>query len=90
VSTTKGELIEAIMRAVPYPQHINAIDLDSEADAIRFTWRGDRFRVSTTLFVETSDGHFLNGGNLSILMEQLIKRGMVSIWSEKKPEEVKA
>ncbi len=67
-----SELIECIIKAVPYPDQIKAID-QTEEGAARFTWRGDTFRVSKSGMVETVDGSCLVGDNKSLLMERLIQ-----------------
>lgn len=80
---TKEALLEAIMRGVPYPSQVTALDLTSEESAIRFTWRQDRFRVSCySGGVETVEGHLLSGGNMAILMEQVLKIQLIHILTE--------
>ena len=39
---TRGELIIAVCNAFP----ITKLDVDSEREAIRFEWKGRRFRVT--------------------------------------------
>jgi hypothetical protein len=82
VSVTKAELLEAVMIAVPYPSHITEIDLDGETDSIRFTWRGDRFRVTEGM-VETVEEAVLVGGNLAILMQAVVTRGLLAALDRK-------
>lgn len=74
----QGELVQAVMKGVPYPQHVNDLDLESESNAIRFEWRGDRFRVSESGMVEQHKNGCLCGSNIAILMEQCVKIGMVN------------
>lgn len=68
----RENLIEAIVRAVPYPNQITDWDLSGYL-AVRFTWRGIRFRVSLEGYVEEIQGVFGVGNNISILMEKLIQ-----------------
>lgn len=76
---TKGELVGAITRAVPYAGQIRDWDLDSEGGAVRFTWRRSRYRVSRGGMVEEVLDGFLSGGGLSILMEELIKHELMRL-----------
>lgn len=61
---------------MPYSNHIENIDTTSEANAVRFKWRGDTFRVSTsdTMMVESVKGTFLYGDNEAILVETLLQK----------------
>lgn len=74
---TQAEVREAIIKAVPYVEQVTDIDLSSEpGEAVRFTWFGVRFRVSTVgLMTETVEGGLLVSGNLATLMGTLIQRG---------------
>jgi len=67
------ELLELVITSLPYPEQIKDIDV-SEPDAIRFTWRGDRFRVSNTTHVEQVDRGCLCGSNIAILLRRLIDK----------------
>jgi len=67
------KILEKVIRAVPYPAQIKEIDLVSEDTAIRFRWRGDVYRVSETLGVETCDRGCLVGSDIAILMQALIQ-----------------
>ena len=44
----------------------------SEADAIRFSWRGTRFRVTTDNIVEEVGENVLIGSNEALLLEALL------------------
>lgn len=66
------EVLEIIIKAIPYPNQINRIDL-SQPNVVRFTWRGIHFRVSNTLNVDESDGLVLTGTNHSILLRVLLQ-----------------
>lgn len=71
---TKDELVVRIFRRLPYSNQISKLDTESEADAIRFSWRGDGFRVSVGgLSVEQVNDGTLSGSNLAILMEFLLR-----------------
>lgn len=71
---TKGELMSVIVNAIPYPNHISDIDLNSENDAIRFSWRGTRFRVTDSLSVGEVVGDCLVvSNNLIMVFEELLK-----------------
>ena len=73
---TKAELIEHIISGLPYGDQCRAWDLDSENNAVRFTWRGTRFRVSESGHTEIVGDGVLEGGNESILASVLIKQRM--------------
>lgn len=71
---TKEKAIEAIVNALPYPQHISDWDLSIENE-IRFTWRKDnRFRLDlqSGRVEEVGDG-VLIGSDISILVTKLLK-----------------
>ena len=69
---TRDEAVTCLMR-VPYPEHISEIDT-SDDDAVRFTWRDDRFRISLrSMTIEQVEGPILSGSNLAILMERIIR-----------------
>ena len=78
---TKAKFVEAIVKALPYPQHITDWDLDSEEEAIRFTWRRAQFRQSTAYShrVEECENGLLKGSNLAIVVEALIKRELYEV-----------
>ena len=71
---TKSEAMLCLMR-IPYAEHISAVDLDIEPNAIRFNWRGDGFRLSlqNMMVEEVETPGILAGSNKAILMESIIK-----------------
>jgi hypothetical protein len=69
---TNDELVERIVKRFPYPAQIREWDTARDG-SVRFTWRGSRFRVSDNLFVETVEGAFLSGGDISILAQALLR-----------------
>jgi hypothetical protein len=71
---TPAQILEVVLRAIPFPNQVRDLDLAREPDALRFTWRGTRFRVSDTLHVEESDGRFLSGSDLATLLGALLRR----------------
>lgn len=68
----KESLVEIITKAMPYSNQIEQWDF-SEDCAVRFFWRGNKFRVSNNLGVETVGNGVLIGSDISILLEKLIK-----------------
>jgi hypothetical protein len=70
----KGKAVELVVTSLPYPAQIKDWDLESEADAIRFSWRGSRYRFSFTgaWMVEEIQGSMLAGTDQAILIEALI------------------
>jgi hypothetical protein len=80
-SNVQADLVEAIMKSVPYPQHIHNIDF-SEPDVIRLEWRGDKFRVTERMSEEIDDS-MLKGSNIAILFETLVHRGLVAVNEER-------
>ena len=75
---TNDALTEIVMTGLPYPSQISALDTRSEPNAIRFTWRGERFRVSHSLMVETVERGCLVGSDIGIVMEALFQRVRVA------------
>lgn len=72
---TKEQAIEIITKALPYPEHITDWDFSSSEDSVRFTWRGNRFRVDLEYErAEEVKGIMLEGGDLAICVSELIKR----------------
>lgn len=78
--TTKEQIIEAMLIAVPYSCHISQIKL---ADTqLCFTWRHDQFMVffgDGKIRVVQIDGNTESGSNLAILMESVITRGHLAV-----------
>ena len=69
-----------IIKALPYADQMKDLDFISEPDVIRFTWRGERFRIDSNLNVETCNtGGFLEGSNIAIILEALLKRAYCQI-----------
>ena len=67
----QSEIITVVVNSLP--SAIQELDLESERDAIRFTWKGSRFRVSDSLSVSEVDGGLLKMcTTVTILMEQLL------------------
>lgn len=71
----KQGLIQHIAQRWPYVAQISQLDMDTEKDAIRFDWRGTRFRVSHCLGVEEVGDGVLAGSNLTIALGALLRRG---------------
>lgn len=73
---TKEEIVERLYKNIPYPNCVEQLDTSSEGNAVRFIWRGTRFRVSTNLCVEeVVKGGFLAGSNEADLIAALLKGG---------------
>lgn len=72
--TKNTETLELVIHALPYSNQIKNINMDGEEEAIRFDWRGNRYRVSTTSFnvEEVGDG-VLSSTSAAILMQKLLK-----------------
>lgn len=68
----KAEVLSRLLDVIPYPDQIAGLDTTSEPRAIRFTWRGSRFRVSTDFSVEQCEGGMLKGSNEALLIEALM------------------
>jgi len=86
VEMTNEQLVEIVTKALPYSQHISDWDFSFDNNnSIRFTWRSDRFRVSSEgLSVEECRDGMLASSNLSILLETLLKKTAAAMeWSEK-------
>lgn len=69
---TTTEVLELVLRAIPFPEQIREIGaLDDEG--LRFTWRGNRFRVTTALMVEEAKDGMLCGSDLAILLQAVLE-----------------
>ena len=76
---TKDKAVELIYKAIPYSNHITKLDTTSEEKAIRFTWRGDRFRfIIDYMSVEEVGNGILMGSNMAILMGSILKSAYVN------------
>lgn len=77
---TNAQVLNVVVVAIPQPTHIRDIDLDSEKDAIRFTWRNVRFRVTHNFGVSEVVGNVLmHGSELSILLGALLRTQVVPV-----------
>ena len=74
VEISKDNLTELIFRAMPYAEQIREWDTIKGEQSIRFSWRGQRFRVTTSLGCETVRSPFLEGSDISILLEALLEK----------------
>jgi hypothetical protein len=74
--TEQSALLEACLRAIPYPHQIKALNL-GEPPTVRFSWRDASYRVSTSGYVEEADRGMLIGTDRAILMGALISRAIV-------------
>lgn len=68
-----SDTLNLVIKTLPYPDQIKDVDM-SMTDQLRFTWRGDRFRVSDALFVEEVDSKFLVGSNTSLLLQRMLRQ----------------
>ncbi len=72
---TKSELTSLIMKVLPYHRQIELIESDEE-HAVRFCWRGDKFRVvvldDDSFDADEIISRFLQGSNKAILIRALI------------------
>ncbi len=73
---TTDEFLTAIM-GIPYPSQIKNLDTASDEGAVRFDWRGVRYRVSGTFMVEEVGDGVLTGTDRAILMGAILKRHYV-------------
>ena len=74
---TKEELVQVIYSTMPYPSQIRDLDFTTEDNAVRFSWRCDRFRVvilNTTISVEQVEGNVLVGSNITIILNELLNQ----------------
>lgn len=75
---SKGRLIELVYRALPYSEQITDLDIDSEPEAITFTWRSDTYRVDLNMSVSEKDDHFVRGTNQAILLERVLQQAWLA------------
>jgi hypothetical protein len=65
--------LELVLKAVPYPHLITDIDLHTQSDVLRFSWRGARYRVGLHLDCEEIQHGCLAGSDLAILMRRVLQ-----------------
>ena len=70
---TKKQLILHCLQIIPYPSQIRNLDIH-EDKAIRFTWRGERFRITTSLNCESVADGMRIGTNSTILLRRLLQK----------------
>lgn len=74
---TQAELVAHIMRCLPLPNQAQFTCHASEPEAVRFNWRGQRFRVAKLAhkyFVdECVEPGLLGGSNSTLLLERLLQ-----------------
>jgi hypothetical protein len=80
---SKTLVVEAIFKTIPYPEQIRELDLDGEPSAIRFTWRGIRFRVDykDRVWTEEVQGKLLSGSNTCLLMDVLLQQKVDALYT---------
>ena len=71
---TKEQLVTLIYKALPYSEQIKDLDFSSEADAVRFNWRGTKFRVDSRFSVDEVDDGMLKGSDFALVVGELVKR----------------
>lgn len=74
---SQAQIIELLINAIPYANQVKDIDLSSEAKSVRFTWRGNSFRVDDNLGVHEVQDGFLSGSDLAILFRQCLNQAMI-------------
>ncbi len=76
---TKGKGIELLNKALPYPQQMTNIDLDTK-DSIYFNWRDSRYKLDFySCRVDMVNGCLLEGTDAAILMTQCLKAQLGTI-----------
>jgi hypothetical protein len=74
MKTSQSKIVETIYSAMPYASQIRDLNLDLESTAVRFTWRGDTFRVGGNFSVEQCEDGMLKGSSIAIIIGQLLKQ----------------
>lgn len=74
---SQAQIIELLINAIPYANQIKDIDLSSEKDAVRFTWRSYRYRVSNTFCTEQVHNECLIGSDTAILIRRCLEQSAV-------------
>ena len=70
---SKGDGIELLYNAIPYPNQIKKINLDNP-NHIYFDWRGNSYKFDLeNRTVNEISGKIMLGSNLAMLMTQCIK-----------------
>lgn len=74
---TQAQIIELLINALPYPNQIKDIDIISEEDAVRFTWRSSKYRVSNALCTEQAYNECLITSDTAILIRRCLDQSVV-------------
>lgn len=69
---TKSELLAKVIKTIPYPDQMTDFDL-TLPDHIHFTWGSVRLCIDLRGMVKQVDDSFLEGSNIAILLEYLLK-----------------
>jgi hypothetical protein len=70
---TNTQIFELVLAALPYCNQITDIDFHG-TEVVRFTWRGARFQISSTLQVEEVEDGMLLSTDKTILLRALLER----------------
>lgn len=73
---TAENIIVWVVKSLPYSNQIENLEIESSS-AIRFDWRGNRYRVSSHLSVEMVDGSLLHSNDHTMLIETIINKTQV-------------
>lgn len=66
-----GNIIEMLIRALPYPEQMTGIEVAE--NAVEFTWRTRRYRVTKALGVDEVGDGVLIGSDRAILLRQCLQ-----------------
>lgn len=72
LNPSQTKMMALIKRAMPLPDQITDV-WATEANAVRFTWRGATFRATISGGVDQVIGSFLHGSKLALLVQALIR-----------------
>lgn len=81
---TKDELLELLIKAIPYAEHLSKLQTQHEGDFIIFTWRGGEYKMTTSFLTCELDGCIGKYNDASLLMEALVKRAYIDSLSQNK------
>lgn len=74
----KAKTIEILFKALPNPERIENIEIDTHPYIVRFNWNSKPFKVHINdLSVEEIDGAVCVTNNMTLLMETILRNYML-------------
>ena len=84
MSNRNVERVLVALHEIPHDDQVGDIQLNPFAPSVRFVWRGDRFKVEIDeqppfARVYQEDGLALEGSNMALLMQHIIRSKVIEM-----------